>query len=278
MDITSTATCLGVFIGLVMALTGAGGGILSVPLLVFGLGLPMVDAAPVSMIAIALSAGLGAFLALRSGILRYRAAGLMGAAGLLLSPMGVWLAHRVPNNPLMLGFSAVLAYVGLRTLWPLWQRPRARSPGDSPAAVASRSRLPPCCLDPLDGRLRWTAPCARALLFTGMSAGFLSGLLGVGGGFIIVPSLQRITDLEMRSVVATSLGVLAIVALAGLGASALMAPIRWPVALPFALGALAGMLIGRRLATRFSGPRLQGLFALLALVVAVSLAARTLAA
>ena len=71
---------------------------------------------------------------------------------------------------------------------------------------------------------------------------------------------------------------LAIVALAGLGASALMAPIRWPVALPFALGALAGMLIGRRLATRVSGPRLQGLFALLALVVAVSLAARTLAA
>ncbi len=291
MDPTLVAAGLGVFIGLMMALTGAGGGILSVPLLVFALGLPMVDAAPVSMIAIALSAGLGALLALRAGILRYRAAGVMGLAGLLFSPLGVWLAHRLPNRPLTMGFALVLAYVGLRTFWSLWReradataRLAARhaagdSQGESESVATApelppRPHRPPCCLDPADGRLRWTAPCARALLVTGMGAGFLSGLLGVGGGFVIVPSLGRVTDLEMRSIVATSLGVLTIVALAGLAASAFIAPVRWSVAVPFATGALAGMLMGRGMANRFSGPRLQGLFACLALMVACGLAVR----
>jgi uncharacterized membrane protein YfcA len=239
------------------------------------------------MIAVALSAGLGASLALRAGILRYRAAAVMGMAGLMFSPIGVWLAHRVPNRPLTIGFALVLGYVGSRTVWSLWRERaltaahvatgHAASVTSAPAPVESAGQWrPPCCLDPVEGRLRWTAPCARALLATGMAAGFLSGLLGVGGGFIVVPSLQRVTDLDMRSVVATSLGVLAIVALAGLAASAFLAPVRWGVALPFATGAVVGMLLGRRVATRFSGPRLQGLFALLALLVAAGLALRAL--
>ncbi|MGK9867820.1 sulfite exporter TauE/SafE family protein, partial [Salmonella enterica subsp. enterica] len=59
---------LGAIIGAVLALTGAGGGILAVPLLVFGLGLSMVEAAPIGLLAVGLAAGVGAVLGLRKGV------------------------------------------------------------------------------------------------------------------------------------------------------------------------------------------------------------------
>jgi tripartite-type tricarboxylate transporter receptor subunit TctC/uncharacterized membrane protein YfcA len=283
METQLLAAGLGVFIGLVMALTGAGGGILSVPLLVFGLHLGVAQAAPISMMAVALSAGLGAALALRARILRYRAAAVMGLAGIVLSPLGVWLAQRTPNRPLTIAFSLVLLYVGSRSLLQLLRLRAAHARVDAARVPTSSagtddgqadmppSRLPPCLLDPGEGRLRWTMPCARALVATGMVAGFTSGLLGVGGGFIIVPSLQRVSDLEMRAVVATSLGVLTLVSLAGLLASVLFADVQWAIALPFCLGAIAGMLVGRRLADRLGGPRLQLGFALLAIGVGLGM-------
>ena len=262
------AVILGIFIGLLMALTGAGGGILAVPLLVFGLGLTIVGAAPISMMAVALSAGLGAVLALRAGVLRYRAAAVMGASGLLLSQIGVWLAQRVPNRPLTVVFALVLLFVGSRMLW------QAHHSAHSPAVTGQAKPRPACCLDPTEGRLRWTGQCARALIGTGMLAGFVSGLLGVGGGFIIVPALNRISELNMRAIVATSLGVLTIVSLGGLVSSLFISHVQWSVALPFCGGAVLGMLGGRQVAARFSGPRLQQVFALVACSVGFALAWR----
>ncbi|EGH33648.1 hypothetical protein PSYJA_33945, partial [Pseudomonas syringae pv. japonica str. M301072] len=101
---------LGTVIGMVLALTGAGGGILAVPLLVFGLGLSIVEAAPVGLLAVGLAAGIGAVLGLRQGIVRYRAAGYIASIGVLMAPLGLWLAHRLPNTPLALVFSVVLLY------------------------------------------------------------------------------------------------------------------------------------------------------------------------
>lgn len=85
---------LGVLVGILMGLTGAGGGILSVPLLVFALHLPVAQVAPISLCAIALAAGVGALLGFRNKILRYKAAGLMAIFGLLFSPIGLWLATK----------------------------------------------------------------------------------------------------------------------------------------------------------------------------------------
>ena len=95
---------LGGLVGLVLGLSGAGGGVIAVPLLVFGLNLPMQAAAPVGLIAVGLAAGIGAALGLREGIVRYRAAALIGLFGMLVAPLGVWLAQRLPNAPLLLGF------------------------------------------------------------------------------------------------------------------------------------------------------------------------------
>ena len=265
MDISMVGFGLGAVVGLILALTGAGGGILAVPLLVFGLHLSIAQAAPVGLIAVGLASALGAMLGLREGIVRYRAALLIGLAGMAIAPLGVRLAHAIPNAPLALAFSVVLAWVGLRML-------RQSRQG----AVAADRELPACVVDAGTGRLSWTAPCARALAGTGIASGLLSGLLGVGGGFVIVPALTRFSDLNPRSILATSLAVISLVSVGGvLGASA-QGAIAWPVAVPFALGAVLALAMGRRVATRIAGARLQQAFAIACWCVAALLVARVL--
>ena len=261
MEPMTLAIALGAIVGAMLALTGAGGGVLAIPLLVFGLHLPVQQAAPVGLVAVGLAAALGATLGLRQRIVRYRAAGLIGVAGMLVAPLGVFMAQRLPNRPLLAAFALVLIY----TAWRMLKRPPL-SP-HSPVAV-------PCHVSPSDQRLSWTLPCARALAGTGLISGLLSGLLGVGGGFVIVPALTRYTDLDMRSVQVTSLAVIALVSLSGVSAAAWHGSLPWAVALPFALGAVLALLLGRQLAGKLNAARLQQAFAWFSLAVAALMLAR----
>ena len=259
---------IGVFVGILMGLTGAGGGILSVPLLVFLLHLPISEAGPIALTAITISASVGAIIGLNAKMLRYKAAVFMASFGLLLSPLGLWLAQKAPNTPLLILFSFVLMYVSIRMLL---QVNRMLSGKSIPIAKA-----PPCQLDLSIGKLIWTAPCARALMFAGASAGFLSGLLGVGGGFILVPALNKFTDLPMKSIVATSLGVLAIVSAGGAFISLASGTLNMGIAIPFSIGSLLGLLLGKFLEKKISGPRVQQIFAIFTLIIAVSLLTKAL--
>lgn len=268
MDVSLLGLALGAVVGLILALAGAGGGILAVPLLVFGLHLTIVQAAPVGLIAVGAASALGAVLGLREGLVRYRAAALIGVTGMLLAPFGVRLAQWVPNQPLTVAFSIVLAWVA----WRMFNQARAAQAPRSQDRAASM----PCVLNPAEGRLLWTMPCAWALAATGAVSGVLSGLLGVGGGFVIVPSLSRYTNLAVRSIFATSLAVIALVSIGGVGAAAWQGAISWSIALPFALGAIVALLAGRLIAARLAGARLQQGFALTSAAVSGLLLARGL--
>ncbi len=259
------AMSLGALVGLTLALTGAGGGILAVPLLVFSLHLGLAESAPVGLLAVGLASAVGATLGLREGRVRYRAAMVIGGAGMLLAPLGVWLAQRVPNGPLTLVFSVVLAW----SAWGMYQRSRA-----APSAQMTRLAQPPCVRNPCTGRFIWTRPCSMVMASTGMVSGMLSGLLGVGGGFVIVPALTRYSDLAADSVVSTSLAVIALVSVSGVASATLHGSMPWPIAWPFAVGAMVALLAGRRLAGRFSGPSLQRCFAALSAVVSLMLLVR----
>ena len=265
---------LGIVIGLVMGLTGAGGGILAVPALVFALHWSVAEAGPVALVAMAIAAGIGAIEGLRRGLVRYRAALLMAVAGLLLSPLGLLAAAWLPERILLAGFGALMVFIAAKMLRD------ARHPQAQSHAV--------CHIDPATGRLHWTWQTAGVLAAVGATAGFLSGLLGVGGGFVIVPALKRYTDITMQGVVATSL---ALIALVSMGTIAIAAshgrPIALAVAAPFAAGAALGMgggrLLARRLAAaqlqrgfarRVSGARLQQSFAVFAGCVALGMAVK----
>jgi uncharacterized protein len=253
---------LGALVGVILGLTGAGGAIVAVPLLVFGLHLVMADAAPIALFAVSLSAASGAIIAWRAGKVRYRAAGLIAVTGMLTSPAGLFIAQRISNHWLILAFALVMAYVAFRMF-----RQTLAKPGSSEGAP----RPVPCEVNSSTGRLRWTSPCAGSLALSGISAGFLSGLLGVGGGFIIVPALRKATDLQMDSIVATSLGVIALVSAAGAASAVFMGNMNWSVAIPFASGAIAAMFLASIIARRFSGTLLQQAFAILSGLVSAGM-------
>ena len=257
---------LGAIVGLVMALTGAGGGILAVPMLIFGLHLSVQQAAPVALIAVGAAATINTVLGLREGIVRYRAAALIGGLAMLMAPLGVALAHQLPARPLMLGFAGVLLFSAWRMVGP-------HAAGSHAAAQAATR---PCHLNPASGRLLWTRPCSLVLAGTGLVSGLLTGLLGVGGGFVIVPTLTRYTDLDLRNITATSLAVIALASVGGVLGAIGHGGLNWSLALPFGAAAIAALLVGRRLATRLSPQLLRRGFASVAMLVALLLVARTL--
>ena len=260
MDATLLASCLGAVIGVVLALTGAGGGVLAIPLLVFGLHLPLQQAAPVGLVAVGLAAALGAVLGLRQGVVRYRAAALIGLAGVCMAPVGVAAAQRLPAQPLLAAFALVLGYTA-------WRMLRKQEPPHLAINL-------PCQVEEGRVKLTWTRHCARALFGTGVVSGLLSGLLGVGGGFVIVPALTRHTNLSAVSIQSTSLAVIALVSVSGVGAAAWQGAVPWAVGMPFAGGAAAGLIVGRQFAQRLNGRALQVAFAWFALGVALLMLAR----
>lgn len=257
-----TLFILGTTVGILMGLTGAGGGILAVPLLVFFSGMAVTTAAPIALTAVAVAAGIGALVGLKHGVLRYRAACVMAGMGVAMAPLGLWVAHQLNDRMLMLVFALLLLIVALENM-------HHKKP---PTKVDTQA----CLLDPSTGRLRWTSRCSLWLISAGATAGFLSGLVGVGGGFVIVPALSRLSNLGMHAVIPTSLAVIALVSLSSLGSALWWGSFDILLALPFIAGAMLGMLGGRRVAGYLTAVSLKRSFALVAATVAVIMAVRAI--
>lgn len=265
------AALLGSLVGIVLGLTGAGGSIFAVPLLVFGLGWSLAQATPVALLAVCASAAFGTLASWRSGLVARRAALVAGVAGSITSPLGVALAARLPQRALVVAFALVMCVVALRMLAQARRRPadaaalRAMPDAQADAGAAV------CSVDLATSRIRWTRPCAFALAFGGAFTGVLSGALGVGAGFVIVPTLRAVTELTMQACVATSLMTIAIVSAAAAAGHVAMhgaAALPLAVAAPFVGGALVGMYASRRVAPRLPGSLLQQVFAALMIVAA----------
>jgi uncharacterized membrane protein YfcA len=116
-------------------------------LLLFVLDLNVAEAAPLALLAVGLSAGMGAIIGLRAGIVRYRAAGFIALTGIVSSPVGLWLAHRLPNGPRALLFAGVPAFVAIRMF--------IQARGSDAKASAGSQHVPPM---PARRRLRPIPP------------------------------------------------------------------------------------------------------------------------
>ena len=262
------ALVFGGLIGIVLGLTGAGGGILAVPALVLGLGWPMTQAAPVALLAVGASAAVGALDGLRKGIVRWRAALLMALLGALFTPLGLLVAHRLPERLLMGLFCMVLLVVA----WRMFSQSREHACVGS--GVDHSWQHKNCMLNDQTGRLNWTLQCSLTLAAVGACCGFLTGLLGVGGGFLLVPAFRQLTDIRVHGIVATSLMVIALVsAMAIVGA--LHAGVRIPLEGGYFIAAsVVGMVVGRALSAKVPAQVLQVGFAGLCVGVAVYLGVR----
>lgn len=270
MGIVFITVVSGLATGILLALTGAGGTLVAVPLLTFILQLRVVEAAPVALLAVSLSSAVGAVLAHRQGLVRYRAAGFVAITGIAIAPAGVWMAQKLPDTFLTCLFALILFGVAVS----MFRQSRERDRETGNTATSGLHTTMPCQLAYDGNRLVWTWPCARALAAAGMVSGLLSGLLGVGGGFIVIPVLQRATQLPMSSILATALAITASISATGVLSATMMQGMNWSIALPFAAGALMGMLGGRIIAGKLSGPRLQHVFAVVVMGIAVAMVLR----
>lgn len=258
---------LGAVVGAIMGLTGAGGGILAVPLLVFGMQLSVAQAGPIGLLAVGISATLGALMGLKNNIVRYRAALLIAGTGILFAPLGVWVAQHLNAKVLGVLFAGVLAWVAYKTF---------KEASAQDGSAEQKRMAPPCLRDAEKGRFVWTSSCAQVLTLAGAIAGFLAGLLGVGGGFVMVPALQRYTDLATRPVIATSLAVIALVSLVGVGTSIAAGRLDIAVALPFGAGGAVGMGAGMMLSTRLSQKHLKFSFGVICVAVAAGMLVKSM--
>lgn len=260
----------GALVGFSLGLTGGGGAIFAVPLLVYGLGVPAREAVGVSLLTVGATALVGFVQRARKGLVEFPTGLLFAVAGMLSAPVGSMLADRLPETAL-LGLFAVLMLVIAVRMW----RKAADSTFSLPI-ITEDNAGPTCRRDP-QGKLRLTSQCAMLLCLIGLGAGALSGLFGVGGGFIIVPALVMFSGMGTQRAIGTSLLVITLISASGT-ASHLLAgkDLTLATAGLFTLGSVAGLFVGSSLAQRLAGPTLQKVFAAAIVAVALFVMVRTL--
>lgn len=255
----------GALVGASLGLTGGGGSIFAVPLLVYGVGLELRRAVALSLAVVGLAALYGAILQIRRGQVLWRAGAILGAGGIVLAPLGATVGGWVPDEAGLYLFSGLMVVVGVMML----RKPAPST--DIPLHVLS-------CERPEPPELRFSWRCAAKLMAAGGVTGMLAGMFGVGGGFLVVPALLIVLRVNIAVALATSLVAIAIVSASALAANAShLETGDVQIGLLFLLGAAAGMTGGVSLKKRISDAMLKRVFGWAIIAVAALTVAKTYA-
>jgi uncharacterized membrane protein YfcA len=261
------ASPLGFLIGLSLGALGGGGSILAVPALVYGAGQSPREATASSLLLVGVASTIGLRPHLRAGRVLAATGLAFGAAGIPGSLLGSALNHRVDQDLLLLGFAGLVLVAAWRMLTGC---PTCTKVGEADAIGSGPGRGPaPAGGHAVAVATRPDAGRVLAVVAAGTGVGFLTGLFGVGGGFVIVPALTLLLHLDMPAAIGTSLLVIAVNSAVGLAARIGTASIEWGVTLPFAAAAIAGVLTGGHVAGRLDPRRSLRWFAGLLVAVAV---------
>ena len=249
------ALVLGAVVGLVLGVVGGGGSIVAVPALVYGVGLAPAAAIPTALVVVGLSSLAALVPRIRGGI-NWPVVLLVGGAGIPAAWAGAALGRLLDPDLLMLGFAAIMVAAGIRMLF------------------GTRETEGSCSTGP--GRT--FRACAPKAVAVGLLVGFLTGLLGVGGGFLLTPALTILLGLRMREAVGSSLAIIVVTSAAGFTAHAAGFSVDWPVTLAFAAPAIAGSLVAARFSRRLKDKHIRISFAVLIFAVAAWVTAGTVTA
>ncbi|WP_232290164.1 sulfite exporter TauE/SafE family protein [Micromonospora sp. ATCC 39149] len=249
------AVGFGAVIGILLGLLGGGGSILAVPALVYGAGLTLAAAVPTSLLVVGISSATALLPRLRAGLVQWRIAAIVGGTGAAAAFAGAAANRLLDPRLVLIGFAALMVLAGWRMLG---------STDDSGGDCA----LP-------GGGINWRG-CLPKSIAAGIGVGFMTGLFGVGGGFLIIPALVLLLGLSMPAAVATSLVIIVVNSAAGFAAHAGDAAIDYRIAAAFTLAATTGSLAAGRLAVRLPTQRLQRAFAWLVFAIAAFVAIQTI--
>ncbi len=258
------AIIFGTVVGFALGLTGGGGGVFAVPLLVYGLAVAPREAVGVSLASVGGTALFGVTPKLLRGEVELRTGILFAVAGMIGAPAGNYISTLIPGSVLLLLFGLLMLVVA----WRMWVNTN-KKPADASGAEGEDCEQSTCQRDE-DGKLRLTSKCAMLLAAVGLGTGFLSGMFGVGGGFVIVPALVLFSGMKIHQAVATSLLVIVLISISGVTSFiASGSELPWIIALQFMAGGFAGMWVGGIVSKRLKGPTLQKVFAAGVVLVAI---------
>lgn len=226
-------------IGLALGLTGAGGSILTLPVLVYLAEIPPREAVGLSLLIVGTAAFVGAWQRFRAGEIHLKAAGMFVLSGMAGAALGAKLTPLLSPSMLMLTFASLMVVVALRMLL-------AGNRGPQPAPECKPARC----------------------LLAGGGVGLLTGFLGVGGGFLLMPALVKFARLPLRTATGTSLAIIACNSAAGFVSHLGEAPVPWLIALVFSLIAGVGVFVGGMVASKLPEKTLRKAFAIFVLLVA----------
>ncbi|AKT38915.1 sulfite exporter TauE/SafE family protein [Chondromyces crocatus] len=274
-------TLLSLAAGLSLGLLGGGGSLLTMPILVYVVGLPPRDAIVTSLVVVGATSATALLAHARAGRVVWRVGAVFGAAGMVGAVVGARVGAFVPETLLLLSFAALMLVVA----WAMLRergastaqeglRDAAASVGASPGDAA-----PPCAASGVAAAAGAASPRVVGVLRHGFGVGVLTGLVGAGGGFLVVPALVLFSGLAIPDAVGTSLLVITLNATAGLAGAALRdVTVPWSLAGGMAGASMLGSLLGARLGREISpGPLRQG-FGVFVIAIATFMVAREIGA
>ncbi|MEH0108705.1 sulfite exporter TauE/SafE family protein [Tersicoccus sp. MR15.9] len=242
---------LSVLIGLLLGLLGGGGSILTIPVLTWVAGFAPAQAITASLVVVGATSAVSVIAHARAGRVAWRTGLLFGAAGVLGAFGGGLLGRLIPGTVLMILFALMMLVTSIAMI-------RGRRGGAGTTADPTRRRVP-------------------LVLAVGLGVGVLTGLVGAGGGFMIVPALTLLAGLSMPQAVGTSLLVITVNSAAGLaGHLTSSATLNWPLVGAVTLVAIAGSLVGARLVNRIPAAALRRWFGVFVLAMGVLVMAQNL--
>lgn len=239
---------LSAVIGLSLGLIGGGGSIITVPVLVYVLGVEAHEAVGMSLAVVGATSLVGAVLHYRRGTVQLKTGLMFGAAGIVGALVGSPLTRLLSPSALMMTFATLMLVVAVLML----RRNSNDFKVESDEQVLSV----------------WKA------LLAGFGVGVLTGFLGVGGGFLIVPALMMFGGLGMKEAIGTSLFVIFLNCIAGLIGHASQNNFDWNLTALVTILAVAGTIFGTLLSHRVAANKLQKGFAVFVLAVAIFLMAK----
>jgi uncharacterized membrane protein YfcA len=253
------ASPLGFLVGLSLGALGGGGSILAVPALVYGAGQDPREATTTSLLLVMVASLVGLRAHVQAGRVRFGVGIAVGLAGIGGSLLGSAINRRLDPDVLLLGFAILIAVAAWRMLTAC---PTCTAVGEQRVLFGSGSAS--------EGASTRTSPgVVLAVLALGTGIGFLTGLFGVGGGFVVVPALTLVLKLSMPEAIGTSLVVIAINSAVGLSARVATTDIDWAVTIPFVIAAVAGVVTGGAVADRLDARKSLRWFAALLITLSI---------
>ena len=248
----------GLATGFVLGLLGSGGSIIALPALIYLLGVAPKSALAMSLGVVGVAATLAAVSHGRRGNLDLPVAAVFALFGVMGTYVGTRVGVRLPAVWQLTLFALVM----YAAAWRMFRR----APAQAPAATAGLGVNGGAAA--LGGCPGWISSCTAHIALAGLGVGLLTGLVGVGGGFLIVPALVLFSGLPMKKAVGTSLAIVAVNAYAGFYGYLGAVPVEWPLMGGFVSMTLLGSFAGTWASHRLSHDALKRAFAWFLVVVA----------